>query len=131
MLVLYAEDDPEDVEVFSEALKEINPSILFQSVKDGSEVIPFLESSVLMPNFIFLDVNMPVVNGRDCMIQLKNNKKYKSIPVVIYTTSNRDEDKRELLKLGAADYIIKPNTFTEVFSCLKSAVRGELLTRLR
>ena len=122
MVILYAEDDPEDVEVFGEALKEINPSIVFQSVKDGSEVIPFLENSVLMPNYIFLDVNMPVVSGRDCIIMLKKNQKYRNIPVMIYTTSNRDEDRKDLIQLGAARYIIKPNTYTEVFSCLKSAM---------
>ena len=122
MVVLYAEDDPEDVEVFGEALKEINPSIVFQSVKDGSEVIPFLENSVLLPNYIFLDVNMPVVSGRDCIIQLKKSVKYSSIPVVIYTTSNREEDRKDLIRLGAARYIIKPNTYTEVFSSLKSAM---------
>jgi CheY-like chemotaxis protein len=125
MLVLYAEDDPEDVEVFGEALKEINPSIVFQSVKDGSEVIPFLENSVLLPNYIFLDVNMPVVSGRDCIIQLKNNSKYKTIPVVIYTTSNREEDRKDLINLGAAQYIIKPNTYTEIYTCLKSAMKTE------
>jgi CheY-like chemotaxis protein len=124
MVVLYAEDDPEDVEVFGEALKEINPSIVFQSVKDGSEVIPFLERSPLLPTYIFLDVNMPVVGGRECVIQLKQHQKYKTIPVFIYTTSNREEDRRELIKLGASEYIIKPNTYTEVFSSLKNAIQG-------
>jgi CheY-like chemotaxis protein len=123
MVVLYAEDDPEDVEVFGEALKEINPSIVFQSVKDGSEVIPFLESSPHLPTYIFLDVNMPVVGGKECVMQLKQHKKYKTIPVVIYTTSNRDEDRRELIRLGASEYIIKPNTYTEIFSSLKNAIQ--------
>jgi CheY-like chemotaxis protein len=118
MIILYAEDDPEDVDIFREAIKTIDESIACIIAKDGAEAIDALENSIILPDIVFLDVNMPMVGGRDCLIHIKSNKMLRSIPVIMYTTSTRQHDMNDFKALGASDYIIKPNTFEEVSRCL-------------
>jgi CheY-like chemotaxis protein len=123
MIILYAEDDPEDVEVFREAIKAIDTTIGCIIARDGNEALEILHSAIILPDYIFLDINMPMLSGRDCLVRIRNNKQFKDIPVIMYTTSNRNQDIVECRKLGANDYIIKPNTFSEVFGFLSAIVR--------
>src|SRR5687768_12985763 len=105
MIILYAEDDPEDVDVFREAVKSIDPNIGCIFAKDGKEALDILENAIILPDYIFLDINMPLVDGRTCLSAIKSNKELRSIPVIMYTTSNRQNDITEFKRLGAADYI--------------------------
>ena len=123
MVVLYAEDDPEDIEVFCEAIRAIDSKIVCQTVTDGINLFAFLENTIVLPDLIFLDMNMPLMNGRDCLIRLKNSKDYQSIPVVMYTTSTRAVDRDELKRLGASDYFIKPSTFSEIYELLRDVLK--------
>jgi CheY-like chemotaxis protein len=118
MIILYAEDDPEDVDIFREAIKSIDSKIACIIAKNGAEAIDALENSIILPDFVFLDINMPMVGGRDCLIRIKNNKVLRSIPVIMYTTSNRHNDMADFRALGASDYIVKPNSFEEIYRCL-------------
>jgi CheY-like chemotaxis protein len=120
MIILYAEDDPEDADVFRDALKSIDNSIGCIVARDGLEALSVLDNSVILPDFIFLDVNMPVLGGRDCLIRIKSNKQFSDIPVIMYTTSNRQHEIQDFKNLGATDYFIKPNTFAELYHYLKS-----------
>jgi DNA-binding response OmpR family regulator len=124
MIILYAEDDPEDVDVFREVLKTISPKIACIVAKDGLEALSILENSVVLPDIIFLDVNMPLLDGKECLKKIKGHKEFRNIPVVIYTTSTRNHDKITLLELGAAHYIIKPNTFQELYKRISDVVKG-------
>lgn len=123
MVVLYAEDDPEDIEVFCEAIRTIDSKIVCQTVTDGINLFAFLENTIVLPDLIFLDINMPLMNGRDCLIRLKNSKDYQSIPVIMYTTSTRAVDRDELKRLGASDYFIKPSTFSEIYELLRDVLK--------
>src|SRR5687767_15163990 len=111
MIVLYAEDDPEDVDVFCEAVKTIDATIACIVARDGAEALEILENSIILPDFIFLDVNMPLLGGRECLMRIRGNKELRHLPVVIYTTSNRKNDIADFKQLGATHYVIKPNTF--------------------
>jgi CheY-like chemotaxis protein len=124
MIILYAEDDPEDVDVFCEAVKSIDDSIGCIIAKDGAEALSILENSVILPDMIFLDVNMPLLGGRECLKHIKGNKEYRTIPVAIYTTSNRPHDISDFKALGANHYIIKPNTFGEIQKSLSTVLRA-------
>jgi CheY-like chemotaxis protein len=119
MIILYAEDDPEDADVFREVVKSIDTSIGCIVARDGIEALSVLDNSIILPDFIFLDVNMPLLGGRDCLIKIKSNKQFSDIPVIMYTTSTRQNDIRDFKELGATDYFIKPNTFTELHQYLK------------
>jgi CheY-like chemotaxis protein len=118
MLILYAEDDSEDFEVFCEALKIIDPKVVCMRARDGAEALSILNETVVLPDYIFLDINMPVMDGKSCLIELKRNDQFEKIPVIMYTTSNRDNEIQEFTALGAKDYIIKPSTFDEVHKVL-------------
>jgi CheY-like chemotaxis protein len=126
MIILYAEDDPEDVEVFCEAVKAIDASIACIVARDGNEALEVLENSIILPDYIFLDVNMPMLNGRECLLRIRGSKTYAAIPVIMYTTSTRVGDIRDFKALGANDYVIKPNSFAEVLNYLSRVLKIQL-----
>lgn len=121
MEVLYVENDAEDREIFSEAVKAINPSIACTFAYNGVEAVIRLHGTDL-PDYIFLDINMPIMDGRECLKVIKNNPRLLNIPVFIYSTSNDVEDIEECLKLGAKAYIVKPNTFEKLCKTLSSVI---------
>jgi CheY-like chemotaxis protein len=123
MFVLIIDDDTEDRELFLEGLKEIDPNIKGLSAKDGREALHLLENElVILPNFIFLDINMPVMNGKECLIQLKKNKRLKIIPVIMYSTTSDTNEIKEFYALGAHDFLIKPSNFRNLVEALESIV---------
>jgi CheY-like chemotaxis protein len=118
MIVLYAEDDIEDVDVFCEVIVSINESIECINTRDGIETITYLENATTLPDMIFLDINMPTMDGKACLKNIKKDEKLRSIPVVIYTTSTNPLDRELCFQLGAVDFIKKPNTIDEAISRL-------------
>lgn len=124
MIILYAEDDPEDADVFKEAIKSIDPTIGCIIAKDGKEALEILDNAIVLPDYIFLDVNMPLLNGKECLTEIKTRKELKNIPVIIYTTSTRQNDIKDFKSLGAAEYLIKPNTFSQVQQSLSKVLNG-------
>ena len=106
-----------------EALKELDLSIECYTARNGQEGINKLESNeVPFPTLIFLDLNMPRIDGRKFLISIKKNTRFKSIPVVIYSTSDNENDKLELMDLGAADYLVKQPDFSLLKSILASII---------
>jgi CheY-like chemotaxis protein len=91
-LILYAEDDYDDFESVKEALDQLNDQYEIRHAKDGSAVIPLLEQAGRLPDLIVLDLNMPIMDGKEVLIRLKQENDYKDIPVMIFTTSSREDD---------------------------------------
>jgi CheY-like chemotaxis protein len=110
-IFLLADDDRDDTELFQEALASIDPGIVFHSAGDGQEALYKLERLHQKPDIIFLDINMPVMNGWQCLKQIKLCEEYKDIPVVIYSTSSYQREVSIALDLGAMCYLVKPNDF--------------------
>jgi CheY-like chemotaxis protein len=105
---LLIEDDHDDQLVFSVILDKLDKSILCVSVNNGSEAIKKLEEDLpVTPDLIFLDLNLPGLNGMDCLTWIKANPELRMIPVVIYTTSSRNEDVVKAKNLGAVAFITK------------------------
>lgn len=124
-LILVADDDLDDLyfirAAFSEAV--IRPELVFAN--NGQVVFDYLasataEGKVRYPDLIFLDLNMPVVDGKETLQWLKSTPKYCHIPVLIYTTSQSEADISEAYRLGANSYILKPGTMTEVIETMES-----------
>ena len=113
MKVLYAEDDLEDSGTFCETLHEIDPAIECIHVENGQEALKFLDHSAIRPDFIFLDINMPIMDGRSCLKDIKKDDRFSAIPVYIYTTDGNSKDKELCIQLGAVDCLSKPNTLQE------------------
>src|SRR6478609_2341852 len=100
MTLFYADDDPEEIELFCFALKEIDSSIRCVTASNGEEALAILERHE-KPALIFLDLNMPLFDGHQVLTELKRNNKLKNVPVVIYSSTDDEQSKNEVLKLGA------------------------------
>ena len=112
---LLIDDDHDDQFVFSLAIKALNKSVDCITVNDGFAALKKLEQDPLFrPDFIFLDLNLPGINGFDCLTRIKANAALSHIPVVIYTTSASEEDIIKTKNLGAAGFITKPYHITDL-----------------
>lgn len=120
MVVLNVDDDPEDREFFCDALREIDPSINCLIAGSAMEALALLQESTSLPDYIFLDINMPMMDGKQCLKALKSIPEYQAIPVVMYSTSTDTREIRECYELGAEDFLIKPHSFEKLVNDLNS-----------
>lgn len=119
---LLADDDLDDTEMFCEALASIDNSIVYHCAGNGREALQTLSTLSEKPQLIFLDVNMPVMNGWQCLKHLKEDERYKQIPVIIVSTSSHQREREIAADLGALCYLIKPNDFNELTQVLQVIV---------
>jgi CheY-like chemotaxis protein len=120
--VLLADDDKDDRYFFERALKDIGHSTNLTAVSDGGRLMDYLsENKGGPPDVIFIDLNMPCKNGMECLSEIKHNKGLKEIPVIIYSTSVREEVADTLYKRGAHYYLQKCN-----FIDLANSIEGVL-----
>jgi CheY-like chemotaxis protein len=113
--IMLAEDDIDDRLVFQEAFNELNMNLQLVIVNNGEELINYLsEKAILLPQLVFLDLNMPFKNGFECLHELKRNEKLKDIPVIIYSTSGSGIEREKCRQLKAHLYITKPSSFTRL-----------------
>jgi CheY-like chemotaxis protein len=104
------DDDPDDREIFSIALEDASKNCKCITARSGLDALDKLKTDEnLTPDYIFLDLNMPILSGKDCLVELKKIPRLSAIPVVIYTTSSLDKDIEEIKLLGASHYLIKPS----------------------
>jgi CheY-like chemotaxis protein len=120
MIVFYADDDLEDCDLFKEALQQIDADLKCIIAKDGKEAISFLESTRELPQYIFLDINMPIFDGKKCLMEIKKNPRLKDIPVIMYSTTSDTNEIQQYYKLGAHDFLIKPDNFNVLCDSLES-----------
>jgi CheY-like chemotaxis protein len=129
MIALYIDDDAEDTEIFQEAIVSVDPDVVFYTASDGQEGFRVLEQITVIPDFIFLDVNMPRMNGKEFLAQIKKRITFRSIPVIIYSTTSHREEILAYQALGAYDFIKKPDSFEILKGTLKKLIedksRGE------
>lgn len=118
-LFLLVDDDREDAELFAEALENTKQEIDFDHVDSGENMLDYLNHQEHMPDIIFLDLNMPKMNGWQCLDFLKRHHAFRKIPVLIYSTSDSDSDKFHARKAGAHGYLVKPGSFRQLESQLK------------
>ena len=98
---LLADDDSDDKTLFCEALSEIDPTIVCQTASDGSEALTILsQKRIKEPSIIFLDINMPVMDGWQCLRKLKEHPDHRNIPVIMYSTSSYQRDIELALENG-------------------------------
>jgi CheY-like chemotaxis protein len=127
---LLADDDPDDSDLFNEALKGIDSSIEFNYASNGKELIEKLQLDSLSPQVIFLDINMPEMNGWECLESLKKEEQLKDIPVIMYSTSSSDIYVKRAIKSGALAFYEKPPNFLQLQDFLKS-IAGSSTTYLK
>jgi CheY-like chemotaxis protein len=120
MIVLNVDDDLEDREFFCEALREIDPSVTCLIAGSGIEALALLQKQIFLPDYIFLDINMPMMDGKQCLKALKSIPEFESIPVIMYSTSTDTREIRECYRLGAEDFLIKPHSYEKLVNDLMS-----------
>lgn len=108
--VLLIEDDADDQEFFANALKQYQNINLLGISKNGKEAINLLKSAATLPDIIFLDYNMPVMNGIECLNEIKNNLRTECIPVFMLSESM--EKAEVACKLGAEKFIQKSDSIS-------------------
>jgi CheY-like chemotaxis protein len=111
--ILLIDDDEDDRWLFSEALSRTVPSVTCLTASGGPEALSTLKGGA-PPDLIFLDLNMPGMDGKKFLIQLKSDPQLKSIPVIVYSTSNYHRDIEETKKMGADRFIIKPSEYKQL-----------------
>ncbi|MCP4245195.1 MAG: response regulator [bacterium] len=124
--VLYAEDDPDDRLLAREAWAESRALNPLQFAVDGQDLLDYLRRegahagrNTPQPGVILLDLNMPRMDGRTALAELKKDPDLRRIPVVILTTSKAHEDVLRSYDLGVAGFVVKPPTFESLASALR------------
>jgi CheY-like chemotaxis protein len=128
VVLVMADDDEDDCLVVSEALKVACTGCTLCCVRDGAEIMDYLNrigryshpESSPVPDIILLDLNMPKMGGREVLRRLKTDPRFRAIPVIILTTSRELEDVKICYDLGANSYITKHASFDEVVAAMKT-----------
>ncbi len=121
--ILLADDDEDDRLFFTDAIDEIKVRTIVNTVNDGVQLMERLQNpEIKLPNLIFLDLNMPIKGGMECLKEIRSDKNLKDISVAIYSTSASQEDIEETFIKGANIYIKKPNDFNELKKILKEVI---------
>lgn len=122
--VLLVEDEPADAHLVRIALRDYPVACNLHHVSDGVDAMAFLRQEGIdhraapRPNLILLDFNMPRMNGREFLEAIKADDDFKSIPVVVLSTSDVERDVVTSYRMGAASYITKPVDMTEFFAAM-------------
>lgn len=117
--VLYVEDDAEDREIFTEALLKMDVEVVCHTANDGKEGLRLLTDELLvLPDFIFADVNMPIMNGKEFLKAVKGIPRLRTIPVIMYSTTTHPEERKTYLAMGARDVLAKPGSFDGLLALL-------------
>jgi len=106
--ILLIDDDEEELEIFSEALNEIKTPMSCIQSRSGAGAMSLL--SYLMPDYIFLDLNMPGMDGMKCLDEIKKTKELYNVPVILYSHTINDETYKRAFEAGATACIKKPST---------------------
>ena len=124
--ILLAEDNPQDVELTIEALSEHNLANNVVVVKDGVEAMEYLNNEGQYSNrkkgnpaVILLDIKMPRVNGIEFLEYIRGSEKFKTIPVVMLTSSREEPDLKKCYELGVNAYVVKPVNFNDFLDAVK------------
>ena len=118
------DDDADDQEIFLRVLESVAPAIECHTASNGQEAIEKLRSRQVNPDVIFLDLNMPLMNGKQFLEACQGLRSCKEIPVIILSTSSDQQTIKETRALGARDYITKPNRY----SAWKEVIQEKLRT---
>jgi len=121
--IILADDDEDDILFFTDAFDELKINTKVNTFKDGEELMNYLNNDeAVMPNVLFLDLNMPKKTGLECLTEIKDNDKMSGIAIAIYSTSASEEDIEKTFVLGANIYIKKPADFKKLKKVLSEVV---------
>jgi DNA-binding NarL/FixJ family response regulator len=116
--VVLAEDNLEHCFFFKKALKEVVPSIQFTEVHDGDKLMELLKN--YHPDLLFLDLSMPCKDGVQCIKEIRENKVYDTLPIVVFTISKQNNAIQTAYGFGANLYFVKPSDYSDLATALRT-----------
>jgi len=121
--ILLADDDIDDCDFFKQALNELPLSTFLIAVNDGEQLMEQLTNETnILPDVLFLDLNMPRKNGFECLLEIKLNEKLKHFPIIMFSTSLEQEVVNRLYKDGAQYFIRKPTEYAKFKKMIQQAL---------
>ena len=117
---MLADDDDDDRDLFSEAISSSDTTVT--SVCNGKELMKVLTDETVLPDCVFIDLNMPEKSGMECLLEIRQSEKLRTLPVIIYSTSSNRKDIEETYALGANLYVVKPGSFKALCDTLTRIV---------
>ncbi|MGV9004304.1 response regulator [Flavobacterium sp.] len=121
--ITLADDDEDDRVFFKDAFDELKINTNVTTCNDGVELMEYLlKPETIVPNILFLDLNMPRKNGFECLLEIRKDKKFKDVAIAIYSTSSSEEDIENTFVHGANIYIKKPSDFSTLKKVLSEVV---------
>lgn len=122
MVLLNIDDDPDDLDFFFKAVKTINPLAKCLLAKNAKEALHILKDT-LLPDYIFLDIRMPMLDGKAVLAELRKNRRLKSVPVIMYSGSLLNSEIEEYKNLGASQFLTKPSNFQSLVDSLRQIIK--------
>jgi len=121
--IILADDDEDDRMLFTDAFAELRINTKVNTFNDGVELMDYLNApDSVLPNVLFLDLNMPKKNGIECLYEIKQDSRFNDIAIAIFSTSSSEEHIEETFVQGANIYIKKPSDFTTLKKVLSDVV---------
>lgn len=121
--IYIADDDFDDRDFFMEALKNIDINTEVSQFDNGVDLMDKLFSDVNLPQVIFLDLYMPIMDGFECLIDIRNFKKFKDIYIIAYSSIYRDREVNQLKEDGANQFLKKSSSLKELKKLLSKSLR--------
>ena len=120
MTVLNIDDDPDDLDIFCEVIESIDPKMKCLTAQSTDAAMQLLDE-IDAPDYIFIDVNMPIKNGKECLKEIRRRPKLSKVPVVILSTSKNIPDRNEYEKFGAT-FLVKVPTYLDLVESVKKVI---------
>ncbi|MBT2161452.1 response regulator [Zobellia barbeyronii] len=125
--LIYIDDDEDDRMLFQEAMEELFPMLPVESYENGPSFLKRLTGDIfILPKIIFLDLNMPVVSGAECLTRIRKNTHFTEIPVIMYSTTSNPKDQLRCLDLGANMFVTKSRSYNAMKKQLTEIINTHL-----
>jgi two-component system, response regulator len=123
-LIYIVDDDPDDRQIILDAFLERSPSIDYAFIENAETLLESLYATEIeLPALILLDLNMPGMLGLHALKEIRSNKQFSQIPIIVLTTSTLQQDRKASYELGASCYLRKPDSFAELVEITDSIVK--------
>ncbi len=121
-LVYIVDDDPDDRQIILDAFLEHHPNLDYVFIEDARHLLSLLDSQSAedFPSLVVLDLNMPGMMGLQALKEIRSNKRYARVPMVVMTTSTLGSDRKRSYELGANCFLTKPSLYSELVAMTKS-----------
>ena len=127
--ILLADDDPDECMIFTQCLEEVIPNSKITCVEDCKKLLEYLEASDglkdghIQPDLVFMDLNMPITPGQECLRKVIQQKFRKKVPIIVYSTASRDKIVQECYEIGASMYVVKPSDIKKLKETISLVVQ--------